>query len=169
MPAKPSWTSRYPEILQELSACEATLLDRHAVERLLCVRRRRAQQILAACGEQAIGNSAAVTPERLAAYLRCVFEEGELEWEHRRRHRVASFLKIVETQRAEEPQLLVEAPTQITSQRVAALPEGVDLQPGTIEIRFSTPEEGLEKLLALAMAIGNDLDDFRDRTALKSR
>jgi hypothetical protein len=169
MPAKPLWTTRYHEIQQELATCGAALLDRHALEQLLSVRKRRAQQILSACAERTLGNSAAVTPHRLAEYLRCVYEDGELEWEQRRRRRMASFLNKAEKSRTEQPQLLVEAPTSITGQRLESLPPGVELGPGWLKVQFRTSEEGLEKLLALAMAIANDLEEFRTLTASDRR
>jgi hypothetical protein len=34
------------------------------------------------------------------------------------------------------------------------------LRPGEITVQFSTTVEALEKLLAIAMAAGNDLDGF---------
>ena len=40
------------------------------------------------------------------------------------------------------------------------LPAGVDLEPGRISLTFDQPQQALEKLLALAMAIGNDFDRF---------
>jgi hypothetical protein len=46
------------------------------------------------------------------------------------------------------------------NQVLANLPAGVTLDPGEITVRFTTPQEALEKLLALAMAIGNEWGRF---------
>jgi hypothetical protein len=48
----------------------------------------------------------------------------------------------------------------VLGQRFEGLPEGVAVVPGQITVRFRTATEALEKLLALAMAIGNDRDRF---------
>jgi hypothetical protein len=62
--------------------------------------------------------------------------------------------------RLERPQLLVEAPTRIVFQEFDNLPAGIGLEPGRITVTFDRPQEALERLLALAMAIGNDFDRF---------
>ena len=48
----------------------------------------------------------------------------------------------------------------MVNQEFAGLPAGVQLQSGRITVEFTRPQEGLEKLLALAMAISNDFDRF---------
>jgi hypothetical protein len=40
------------------------------------------------------------------------------------------------------------------------LPKGMVLRPGEIRINFDTPNQALEKLPALAMAVGNDQIEF---------
>ena len=42
----------------------------------------------------------------------------------------------------------------------------LELAPGSIRLRFSTPEEALQKLAALAMAIGRNRAGFEERVAL---
>jgi hypothetical protein len=46
------------------------------------------------------------------------------------------------------------------------LPDGVKLTPGTITLSFREPEEALQKLLALAIAIGENRQAFEERVAL---
>jgi hypothetical protein len=46
----------------------------------------------------------------------------------------------------------------------ASLPEGIDLESGRLEIRFSTPVELLQKMMALARVISEDWDGYVDRT-----
>jgi hypothetical protein len=58
------------------------------------------------------------------------------------------------------PKVLVEAPATVLKQRFADLPDGVSVSPGAIAIRFSSPNQALERLLALAMAIGNNFGEF---------
>jgi hypothetical protein len=47
----------------------------------------------------------------------------------------------------------------------AGLPEGVDLEPGAITVRFTDPEEALRKLMALALAISRNRSAFDARVA----
>ena len=58
--------------------------------------------------------------------------------------------------------VLVEAPPVVMAQRIEGLPSGVTLQPGEITVKFSTAREALEKLLAIAMAAGNEYDRFTE-------
>lgn len=86
--------------------------------------------------------------------------------ERRRRHRVAEVLAELRRQWIEQPRVPVEAPSSIVNQEFANLPDGVELTPGKVTVSFRNAQEGLEKLLALAMAIGNDVEGFERRTAI---
>jgi hypothetical protein len=46
------------------------------------------------------------------------------------------------------------------------LPEGVELGPGSITVRFGEPQEALQKLMALAMAISHNPRAFDDRVSI---
>jgi hypothetical protein len=48
----------------------------------------------------------------------------------------------------------------VFSQQLRNLPAGVSIAPGRITVEFAEPRQALEKLLALAMAIGNDYEQF---------
>ena len=50
MPAQPTWLLLVPEMIEELEAMSAPLLDRAGIEKLFRVRRRRAIQIMNALG-----------------------------------------------------------------------------------------------------------------------
>jgi hypothetical protein len=54
----------------------------------------------------------------------------------------------------------MEAPVRVLSQQLQNLPAGVSIAPGRIIVEFTEPRDALEKLLALAMAIGNDYEAF---------
>ncbi|MDZ4798551.1 MAG: hypothetical protein SGI92_10350, partial [Bryobacteraceae bacterium] len=58
------------------------------------------------------------------------------------------------------PRLLVEAPPSVVRQKLDNLPPGVRIEPGRITVEFDEPRQALEKLLALAMAIGGDFENF---------
>jgi hypothetical protein len=46
------------------------------------------------------------------------------------------------------------------------LPAGVELAPGSITVRFREPDEALQKLMALAMAISQNRLAFNERVTL---
>jgi hypothetical protein len=80
---------------------------------------------------------------------------------------VAAKLAELEKERREQPRLLVQAPTQVLRQEFENLPSGVRLEPGRIIVEFAQPQQALEKLLALAMAISNDFDRFERQVQSK--
>lgn len=160
MPAKPLWYSRIPAVIQVLEALPRPFVDRATIESLLGVGRRRAQQILAPCVTERVGSNGIADRDALIAHLRHLARSDSRHYEQRRRQKVAAKLAELEKERRERPSLLVEAPTQVLSQEFEDLPPGVCLEPGRIIIEFTYPQQALEKLLALAMAISNDFDRF---------
>jgi hypothetical protein len=160
MPAKPVWYSDLEGILQALRALPRPFVDRATVEALLGVGRRRAQQIMAPCITDHVGANGLVDRDVLIERLQRVAEGDNCFYERTRRRRVAEHLEGLRKDRLERPQLLVEAPLRILTQEFVNLPAGVGLEPGRITVTFNQPQEALEKLLALAMAISNDFELF---------
>ncbi len=161
MPDKPIWYGRLKGVVAELRQLPLPWIDRQTLQNLLGVGRRRAQQILQPCVTRQIGASGVADREELIAYLERLARSEAGYYERRRRQKVAEALEEMRRQMLARPAVLVEAPTAVVNQELATLPEGVAVSCGSIRISFSTPEEALQKLLALAMAIGNDLDEFR--------
>lgn len=164
MPARPSWISKIDGVIRELQRLPRPFVDRATVEFLLGVGRRRAQQILAPCITDRVGANGLADRDRLIEHLRGLAAGDEGHYEVRRRRRVAETLSRLRSDRIERPQLLVEAPIDLVSQEFENLPAGVRLEPGRITVEFGEPREALEKLLALAMAIGNNFDQFERST-----
>jgi hypothetical protein len=160
VPAKPAWYSKINDIIQELQALPRPFVDRATVEFLLGVGRRRAQQIMAPCVTLRVGANGLADRDALVARLRLLAEGDDGYYERQRRHKLALILAGLQKDRLERPQLLVEAPSQVFNQEWENLPEGVRLEPGRITVTFQEPQQALEKLLALAMAISNDFDRF---------
>ncbi len=160
MPAKPSWYSKIDDIIAAMQALPRPFVDRATVEFLLGVGRRRAQQIMAPCIMDRVGANGLAARDAFIIHLRRLAEGEEGHYEMRRRRKVAAVLGQLRKERLEKPQLLVEAPVQVLTQEFENLPEGVRLEPGRITVEFDGPQQGLEKLLALAMAISNDFDRF---------
>lgn len=160
MPAKPSWYRDLDVIVQQLEALPRPFVDRATVEALLGVGRRRAQQVMAPCITHHVGANGLVDREAMIAHLRRLARTDEASYECTRRRKVAELLEELRKDRLEHPQVLVEAPTQVVNQEIEDLPPGVRIEPGRILVEFSEPRQALEKLLALAMAIGNNYDRF---------
>jgi hypothetical protein len=160
VPSKPVWYSKLDDVIHELELLPRPFVDRATLEFLLGVGRRRAQQILAPCITERVGTNGLADRDALIARLRRVAEGDDGYYERRRRRNVAEVLAQLQKDRLERPQLLVEAPVQILTQKFVNLPAGVDLEPGRISLTFDQPQQALEKLLALAMAISNDFERF---------
>ena len=158
MPDKPLWLGHLDQILAELSSLPQPWIDRATVERLLGVGRRRAQQILAPCVSFQIGANGLADRELFISHLRQLAAGDSAAYERQRRQRLARTLESLHE--AARHRVPVEAPTAIVNQVLADLPAGIALAPGQITVQFATPQEALEKLLALAMAIGNDFATF---------
>jgi hypothetical protein len=150
-----------PYILEALRKHPLPYVDRATVEFLLGVSRRRAQQIMAPCvTDRRAGVNGLADRDALITRLERIAEGEEGFYEIERRRKVARLIGQLRQERIEQPQLLVEAPTAVVNQEFANLPGGVRLEPGRISVEFDEPHQGLEKLLALAMAISNDFDAF---------
>jgi hypothetical protein len=164
VPAKALWYSRINEIIEQVGALPRPFIDRSTVEFLFGVGRRRAQQILAPCVSSQVGSNGLADRQAFLDHLRRIATGDDLYYETRRRRNVAKALGELQRGRLERPQVLVEAPVQVTQQEFHNLPEGVELSPGRITVTFDQPRQALEKLLALAMAIGNNFDLFETTT-----
>lgn len=160
MPAKPVWYRNLPHILEDLRRLPRPWVARSTVEFLLGISRRRAQQIMAPCITDRVGTNGLADRDALITRLEQIAAGEEAFYEVQRRQKVASIIDELRRERIERPQLIVEAPTAVVNQEFEALPPGVHLEPGRITVEFDEPQQGLEKLLALAMAISNDFDRF---------
>ena len=159
-PQNPPGTASSTTLSANSSALPRPFVDRATVEFLLGVGRRRAQQILAPCITERVGTNGLADRDALIAHLRRLAEGDDGYYERQRRRNVAEILAQLQKDRLERPQLLVEAPVQVLTQEFENLPAGVGLEPGRITVTFDQPQQALEKLLALAMAISNDFDRF---------
>ena len=160
MPAKPAWYRRLPYILEQLRNHSHPYVVRADVEYLLGVGRRRAQQIMAPCIIDRVGSNGLADRDALINRLRRIAEGDDGFYEMQRRRKVAKVIEHLRQERVSTPQLLIEAPTTVINQELEHLPAGVRLEAGRITVEFAEPQQGLEKLLMLAMAISNDFDGF---------
>ena len=161
MPDKPTWCGHLDEITRRLLALPDPWVDRAMIEEFLGIGRRRAQQIMAPCVSRQVGANGLADRRVLLDHLRrLAARETTGQYERQRRRRLAGHLDEWRRALLEQPRVLVEAPLFIVNSSLDSLPAGVSVNRGQISVRFETAAEALEKLLALAMAIGNDQDRF---------
>src|SRR4051794_37333901 len=111
---------------------------------------------MAPCVSDRVGTNGLADRDALITHLRSIAEGDAGQFEVHRRQKVASLLEQFRVERTTQPHLLVEAPIQVVNQQIDNLPAGVRIEHGRIVVEFDTPQEALEKLLALAMAISNN-------------
>jgi hypothetical protein len=160
VPDKPLWYGRLDLIIEALEALPCPWVDRPTVEQIFGVARRRAQQILAPCITQHIGGTGIADRTQFIEYLRRTASGDAASYERQRRRRLARTINQLRTSWLQQPRVPVEAPISVINQQLSNLPPGVEVSPGQVLVRFETAEEALQKLLALALAIGNDYASF---------
>jgi hypothetical protein len=160
MPSKPSWYARLDQILADLAALPSPWVTRGTLEFLLGVGPRRAQQIMAPCAIEQVGASLVADRQLLIDHLTTLARGEAVHYEAQRQRKLAASLQRLRTEWLARPKVLVEAPVSAVNQRLGNLPDGIELAPGRITVTFSAPSQALERLLALAMAIGNDMATF---------
>ena len=167
MPTNPLWAHRLPEAIRTLELLPVPWVDRATVEDLLGVRRRRAQKILSPLATQRRGCSTVVERTALIRHLERLASGETIYYEQKRRERVWAELDKERRRWMETPPAFVHPEPEmlraVYKDDFEGLPTGVELAPGRIEITFDHPNEALEKLLALAMAIGQNQATFEDR------
>lgn len=169
VPDKPLWLERLPQVIDRLQERAEPWVDRATLESLLGVGRRRAQQLLAQVPSQRVGASVLAGRAEVIAHLKSIAAGQETYYEQRRRKRLWGSLEKVRQDWTERPPVLVEVPQsqvrRIEVHDFDGLPEGVELSPGCITVRFHHPDEALQKLMALAMAVGQNRAAFEERVA----
>ena len=167
MPDKPMWYGRLDKIIAELNALPYPFVDRSTLERVMRVGRRRAQQILQPCVSLQVGANGLADRDELVAHLQRMLSGDAVHYESQRQQRFAESVSTWRQQAERQPRVLVEAPSSVANSEFQDLPDGIELGAGKLTVHFADGQQALEKLLALAMAIGNDFDKFERLTSLK--
>jgi hypothetical protein len=166
MPAKPMWYRRLDEIIDRLEALPQKWVDSAIVEELLGVGRRRARQIMAPCITARVGGNALANRRKLIVQLRAVAAKEEVAASQKRGQHFGQALDSLRNAVLQQPRVAVEVPSPILNQNIQNLPKGITLKPGQITVSFNTPKEALEVLAILAVAIGNNPQQFADMVAI---
>lgn len=150
MPESPSWAVRLPEIESYIANLAFVLTC--DIQEVLNISTRRAQQILAPCRT----TGGVCQPQAVIEHLRALVGKIDPEQEASRRKKFASTVQSMTKER--ESALMVAAPTSIVNQQFEV--PGVEVSAGEIRVSFKSHVEALERLLALAMAIKNQPEEF---------
>lgn len=159
MPAQPKWFHRLDEILEELKDLEIPFLDRDAIEKTFGVGERRARQLMRDLPAIRIGNAIAADRLALIAKLQAIARSDDCVRERDRRQRIGEDLDNVRKRlAARRVRLSVAADVR----RIGGLPEGIELKPGELRIRFLGAEDLAARLFELSRAMANDWGAFQE-------
>jgi hypothetical protein len=159
MPAEPQWLLRIPEIIDELSALPAPVIDRSVIERVFGVKRRRAIHLLGSFGGYQVGRTFLVEREALLRQLREIAAGERFRYEKRRHEKLAEGLERVRKHR-EAARVRFPAPAPPGPAMPAGLPPGVSLERGRLTIEFGSVQELLGKLYGIAQSAAEDFSGF---------
>jgi hypothetical protein len=140
-------------------------IDRRTLEETLGVSKTVAWRILRRCGAvDGPGNTLVCRRESLIAGLERLRDDESARREIRRRERVESRLgRLLAAARSQHVALAPAAEgADLVSSRFARLPEGIELEPRELRIRFADSGDFLRKVGAIVFALQNDLEEIRD-------
>jgi len=160
MPAKPFWFHRLDEMVEELKQLQTSFLDRHAVQKLFGVGERRSRQLMTGLPGVRIGNALAVDRLALLAKLQGVAASDECGRERNRKQRLTEDLETVRKLLAAR-RIQIPTASDASSQQLAGLPDGIELKPGELRIKFQGAETLAALLFALSQAMANDWPAFQ--------
>ena len=164
MPDKPLWLDRLPDAIRQLQQNAEAWVDRPTLEQLLGIGRRRAQQLLAPVATRRVGTSVVADRTAVIEHLTRIAAREEFHYDERRRQQLWTHLSEARRDWMERPPVLVEVPNaqvrRVEVHDFDGLPAGVDLGPGRITVEFGSPDEALQKLMALARAISRNREAF---------
>ena len=157
MPAKPRWLLAIPDAISQLEKLDRQLLTRRDIERLFGVGKVRAAALMKTFGAELVGNQRTLPRTKLLQQLKKHRGRAAFRGEEERRARL-----VAELQQARLTGVRFKVPAATMSAQLANLPEGVSVARGRIEVRFDGAENALERLFALAQALGNDYVRFEE-------
>ena len=106
-------------------------------------------------GAELAGYSRVLRRTDLLRQLRKYRTRAAFRGEEQRRARL-----VAELRTARLTGIRVAVPVEALEARLAGLPEGVVVEPGRIEVRFTGAREAVVRLFALAQALTNDYERF---------
>jgi hypothetical protein len=158
LPAQPQWLLQLPRIIAEVAAVSVPVIDRRMVERLFGVRRRRAIELMHVFGGLQSGQGFLLDRLDLIRQLKRIQAGAGFAVEEERRQRLVEALEEARRYRVSAK---VSIPVLSCNGKLAKLPDGIWLAPGSLKVDFRRAEELLGKLFALAQTAAADFEAFR--------
>ena len=155
MPATPRWLLALPDAIRQLDALDRDLLTRRDLEQLFGVSRARAATLMQTFGAALTGNQRTLPRTQLLRQLRTHRARAAFRGEATRRDRVVTAIR-----QARLTGIRVAVPREALEARLSGLPDGVSVEPGRIEVRFSGAQDAVARLFALAQALTHDYEQF---------
>jgi hypothetical protein len=140
---------------------EVPVIDRAVFERLFGVRRRRAIQLMHFFGGYQAGRTFLLDRVQLMGQIEPIQAGAEFVLEARRKQRLTEALETVRRHRA-AARVVLPVEAAALNGRLGDLPDGVQLEPGSLHVEFRKAEELLTKLFQLSKAAANDFEAFRN-------
>ena len=144
VPATPRWLLAIPDAIRQLDALDRDLLTRRDLERLFGVSKVRAVALMTAFGAGRTGHLLTLPRAARLRQLRRHRTRAAFRGEATRRDRVVTAIRVA-------------VPSEALEARLAGLPEGVSVEAGRIEVRFSSAQDAVGRLFALAQALSRRL------------
>ena len=155
MPATPRWLLAIPDAIRQLEQLDRDLLIRRDLERLFGVSKVRATQLMTTFGAGRTGHLLTLPRATLLRQLRRHRTLAAFRGEATRRARVVTAIR-----QARLIGIRVAVPSEALEARLSGLPDGVSVEPGRIEVRFSGAKDAVGRLFALAQALTHDYERF---------
>jgi hypothetical protein len=138
---------------------EVPVIDRAVFERLFGIRRRRAIQLMHFFGGYQAGRTFLLDRIQLMGQLEPIQAGAEFAMEAKRKQHLTEALEKIRRHRAAARVVL-----PVDAHALAGfgdLPDGIQLEPGSLRVEFRKAEELLAKLFELSKAAANDFEAFR--------
>ena len=106
-------------------------------------------------GAELTGNIGTLSREQLSRHLRALQQDAAFTVEFDRRLRLVTSLR-----RARMAGLRVRVPASVMAMPLSGLPPGIIIEPGRIEVQFTSAQDAVQRLFARARALTNDYEAF---------
>jgi hypothetical protein len=157
MPAKASWITHIPEMIDTICALTVPVLDRAGFERLFKVRRRRAISLMKYFGGYRAGSSILVDRMALVKRLERMQQEPATGYEVHRKRQLAEHLALARQTRL-GMKIKIPVPEDARDREFQDLPDGIEIAPGRVVFTFKSAEQLFSNLYEFSQAAANDYD-----------